>query len=101
MGAAVVRVRKSKAKRQALSDAVDERKSSNCPFIPACEILWKTALQSWMWDGIETVLSPMNRDSNSKGGMSNKREGVGRKETFDVLYYSSCVSLPPLLSSCL
>lgn len=38
MGAAVVRARKSKAKRQVVSDIVDERKSSNCPFILAHEI---------------------------------------------------------------
>ena len=34
-----MRVRKSKAKRQVVSDTMDERKSSNCPFILAHEIL--------------------------------------------------------------
>lgn len=34
-----MRVRKSKAKRQVVSDTVHERKSSNCPFFPAHEIL--------------------------------------------------------------
>lgn len=48
MGAAVVRVRKSKTKRQVVSDIADERKSSNCPFILAREILgilcWEVGL---------------------------------------------------------
>lgn len=48
MGAAVVRVRKSKTKRQVVSDIADERKSSNCPFILALEILgilcWEVGL---------------------------------------------------------
>lgn len=43
-----MRVRKSKTKRQVVSDIVDERKSSNCPFILAHEILgilcWEVGL---------------------------------------------------------
>lgn len=34
-----MRVRKSKTKRQVVSDIADETKSSNCPFILAREIL--------------------------------------------------------------
>lgn len=39
MGAAVLRGGKSKVKRQVVSDTADGRKSSNCPFIRAHEIL--------------------------------------------------------------
>lgn len=47
-----MRVRKSKAKRQAASDGGDERKSSNCSFILARELLARVCLEMGLSRGL-------------------------------------------------
>lgn len=86
MGAAVVRLRKSKVKRQAASDMVDERKSSNCPFIQVCELGWNMVRFN-VGCGTEQKCSA-SEESNRKGGMSNKREGA----------LTCCILLLPFLT---
>lgn len=86
MGAAVVRLRKSKVKRQAASDMVDKRKSSNCPFIQVCELCWNIVRFS-VGCGTGQKCSA-SEESNWKGRMSNKKEGA----------LTRCILLLPFLT---
>lgn len=56
-GVVVVRVRKSKAKRQAASDGGDEKKSSNCSFILARQILARVCSEMGLSGGFLGTIS--------------------------------------------
>lgn len=92
MVAAVVRVRKSKAKRQVVSDTLDERKSSNCPFTLAHEILGILCAQ-WDWAETSCVMSQMDFIQTFKVECVIRRKELEEKRPL-----TSCVILLPFLS---